>query len=64
MTTPPLNNETQEVPIKVFEKFFQVLEKAGVSSELVARFRKTLLEDKTFTETALKEAIFGEESAS
>ena len=64
MTTPPLNNNTQEVPIKVFEKFLQVLEEADASSELVARFRKTLLEDKVFTETALKKAVFDEDSAS
>ena len=64
MSTPPINNETQEVPARVFEEFLQALEKVGVSSELVARFRKTLLEDKVFTETALKEAVFGEEPAS
>jgi len=33
-----------------------------MSAELVARLRKTLLEDKAFTERALKDAVFGEES--
>ena len=40
---------------------FKPLRDAGVSAELVARLRKTLLEDKTFTERALKEAVLGEE---
>ena len=63
MSTSPISNEAGEVPVKVFEKFLQALEEIGISPELIARFRKTLLEEKTFTETALKEAIFGEEPA-
>ena len=47
---------------QVFEKFLEALEGAAVSAELIARLRKTLLEDKTFTERALKAAVLGEES--
>jgi hypothetical protein len=61
MTTLPTVEGTTDVPAQVFEKFLQALEVSGVSAELIARLRKTLLEDKTFTERALKEAVLGEE---
>lgn len=51
-----------DVPTQVFKKFLEALVNAGASVELVARFNKTLLEDKTFTEIALKETVLGEES--
>jgi hypothetical protein len=53
---------TRDVPARVFERFLQSLEQSGESVELVGRLRKTLLEDKTFTDRALKEAILAEES--
>jgi len=61
MTASPTTEGTAEVPAQVFEKFLQALEDAGVSVELVARLRKTLLKDKTFTDRALKEAVLAEE---
>jgi len=61
MTTPSTIDGTPDVPAQVFEKFLQALEDTGASAELVARLRKTLLEDKTFTERALKEAVLTEE---
>ena len=61
MTTAPTREETRDVPAQVFEKFLQALGEAGASAELVARLRKTLLEDRTFTERALKEAVLAEE---
>lgn len=61
MTTSPSAGGTADVPAQVFEQFLQALGGTGVSSELVTRLRKTLLEDKTFTERALKEAVLGEE---
>jgi len=60
MTTPILKG-TPDVPVQVFENFLQALSDAGVSVELVARLRKTLLEEKKFTERALKEAVLPEE---
>ncbi len=63
MTGSPREKGASDVPAQVFEKFLQALEGATVSAELVARLRKTLLEDKTFTEQALKEAVLGEEPA-
>jgi tripartite-type tricarboxylate transporter receptor subunit TctC len=61
MTTSPILEGTSDVPAQVFEKFLQALRNASASAELVARLRKTLLEDKKFTERALKEAILVEE---
>ena len=62
MTTSPAKEGTPDVPTQVFEKFLQALGDNGVSAELVARLRKALLEDKTFTEQALKKVIFAEET--
>jgi hypothetical protein len=61
MTSLPTVEGTTDVPAQVFEKFLQALEDTGAPAELVARLRKTLLEDKAFTERALKEAILAEE---
>ena len=61
MTTSSTVQGTTDVPAQVFEKFLQALEGSRVSAGLVARLRKTLLEDKTFTERALKEAVLSEE---
>jgi len=62
MTTSPVKEGTPDVPAQVFEKFLQALEDASASAELIVRLRKTLLDDKTFTERALKAAVLGEES--
>jgi len=62
MTTSPVKEGTADVPAQVFEKFLQALGDASASAELIARLRKTLLDDKTFTERALKAAVLGEES--
>ncbi len=61
MTTSSKMQGTPDVPAQVFEKFLQALGDAGASAELVARLRKALLEDGTFTERALKSAVVGEE---
>ena len=60
MTTLHKLKGAPDVPAQVFEKFLQALGEAGASAELVARLRKTLFEDKAFTERALKEAVLGE----
>ncbi len=61
MTTSPTIEGTSDVPAQVFEKFLQALGDASVSAELVARLRKALLEDRTFTERTLTAAVLGEE---
>jgi hypothetical protein len=61
MTTSSKTEGTHDVPAQVFEEFLQALGSAGGSAELVARLRKALLEDRSFTERALKSAVLGEE---
>lgn len=60
--TPAL--KATDVPARVFEQFLAELAKAEVPAEVVARLRKTLMEDRLFTDAALKQAIFGEEPGS
>ncbi|MCK4303515.1 MAG: hypothetical protein KAY24_04690 [Candidatus Eisenbacteria sp.] len=61
MATLPKVEGIPEVPAQVFEGFLQALGATAVSAEMIARLRKTLLEDQTFTERALKAAVLGEE---
>ena len=61
MATPVSDKAAVDIPARVFEKYLQVLVETKVSPEVISRLRKTLLEDKTFTERALKDAVFGEE---
>lgn len=61
ISTSPRMAGTTDVPAQVFEEFLRALGDAGASAELVARLRKALLEDRTFTERALKLAVIGEE---
>jgi hypothetical protein len=61
MTELPTNHATPDVPAQVYEKFLEALGEASVSTELISRLQKVLLEDCTFTEEALRAAILGEE---
>ena len=61
MTELPTNQETLDVPAEIFEKFLQALREAAVPDELVARLRKVLVVERTFTDRALKAAVLGEE---
>jgi hypothetical protein len=60
MATPASHKAAVDVPARVFEKFLQALVDAKASPEMIARLRTTLLEDKSFTERALRDAVFGE----
>lgn len=51
-----------DVPIQIFQKFLAELEANGVSAEVVARLRKTLLEEQKLTQNALRAAVIGDES--
>ena len=62
MTTSSKMEGPPDVPAQVFEQFLQALGGTGASSELIARLRKALLDDRTFTERALKTAVLGEGS--
>lgn len=61
MTTSPEIGATADIPEQVFEKFLKALKDTSVSPELIIRLRKALLEDKAFTDRALKAAVLGEE---
>ena len=61
MGISPTSDVVPDVTAQVFVSFVQALSDAGLSVELVARLRKTLLEEKKFTERALKEAVLPEE---
>ena len=49
------------LPIVTTSTDLQALVEAKVSPEVISRLRATLLEDKSFTERGLKDAVFGEE---
>ena len=61
MPTPVSDKAAVDILARVFEKFLQALADGKVSPEVISRLRTTLLEKKTFTERALKEAVLGEE---
>lgn len=63
MKSSPEIDVTADIPGQVFEKFLEALGNSDVSPQLIARLRKTLLEDQTFTDPALKAAVLGEEEA-
>jgi hypothetical protein len=61
MTESPEIGASADIPGQVFGKFLEALRCADVSPELIVRLRKALLEDKAFTDRALKAAVLGEE---
>jgi hypothetical protein len=63
MTPADAMNTSQDIPTGLFERFIVELEKTDVPGEVVAALRKALLEDKTFTEAALRAAVTVEEKA-
>ena len=61
MTTPSGTGPKADVPSQVFGQFLKALAKAGVSAGVITRLRKTLLEDKVFTDRALNAAVLSDE---
>jgi len=61
MSAPTPAPKATDVPAQVFERFLADLTAAEMPAEVVARLRKTLIDDSNFSETALRQAIFGEE---
>lgn len=61
MSDKPVTNVVSDIPRQVIGKFLDSLMEKGVSADVVARLRKTLVEDSTLTETAVKRAIFPED---
>jgi|GEM_PF-4639069 len=46
-----------EVPKQIFAKFLDELSATDIPAELLGRLRKTILEDQTITEAAVKAAL-------
>ena len=63
MAESPVAPKVTDVPAQVFEQFLTDLAAANIPAEVVTRLRKTLLEDRLFTDAAIKQAVFGKESA-
>jgi hypothetical protein len=57
----PSTGGVPAVPTQVFEKFLEALTGADIPAEVVARLKKALVEDKTFTDRALKAAVLSDE---
>ena len=55
--TPPKKTEIKDVPTRIFEAFVQALESSGVSVDLRDRLRKALLEERRYSEAALRSAL-------
>lgn len=53
--------KTADLPAKVFEQFLADLATANASADVVARLRKALVEDRVFTEAAMRKAVLGED---
>lgn len=51
-----------DVPVEVFDKFLNALQEANLPEEVVYRLRVVLLEERNFTDRALKAAVLGEEA--
>jgi hypothetical protein len=61
MSTESKPDDLSDVPKLVFDKFLQALAGANAPPDVVGRLRKTLLDDKKFTERTLREAVLPEE---
>lgn len=61
MAASPAIGGAPDVPTQVFEKFLDALAGANIPTEVVTRLRKALVEDKAFTDRALKAAVLPDE---
>ncbi len=50
----------RDVSAEVFEAFLEALEREKVDAAVIQRLRQVLVEEKTFSERALRAAVFGE----
>ena len=53
-----------DIPSQVCEAFVSALESTDVSKAVVARLRKTLLDDQNSSETAIRTALFSTDQLS
>jgi hypothetical protein len=62
MTASDVDNAITDVPEQVFKGLLAALEEDHLPADLVARLRRTLLEQKDFTERSITAALFAEET--
>lgn len=62
MQTQTSDPASQDIPERIFEVFLANLETAGVEEAVRTRLRKTLIEDKRFSEAAIRAAVFANET--
>ena len=58
----PTIGQITDVPGQIFEKFLADLARAGLPADSVARLRTTLIDERAFSERALRAAVLAEES--
>ena len=63
MTSVDAKKPSDDIPTALFQRFIAELGKTDVPGEVVAALKKALLEDKTFTDAALRAAVTVEEKA-
>jgi hypothetical protein len=62
MNGKPTVGGISDIPKQVVGKFLEELGAAGVPGDVVARLKKTLLDDGALTEPAVRRAIFPDET--
>lgn len=63
MTEDKQIKEFSDVPTQVFQGFLDDLKKVNISPAIVESLKNTLLNDKIFSEKALRAAIFPEDQS-
>ena len=58
MSNAPKTSNTTEVSERIFSAFLDKLSEANYPADVIDRMRKSLLQDKKFTEKAMREALF------
>ena len=53
--------EAPDVPAQVFEKFLADAAAAGLPAEMITRLRATLIDERAFSDRALRAAVLAEE---
>jgi hypothetical protein len=62
MTTSDVVNAINDVPEQDFKGLLAALEEDNLPADLIARLRRTPLEQKEFTERSVTAALFAEET--
>jgi hypothetical protein len=57
----PAAGAAPDVPAQVFERFLRDLSEAGLPPDMISRLRRTLIEERSFSDRALRAALLSEE---